>query len=232
MATSKAARTSGSSCRPRRRRSAAGTRNVVGHDVVEALATSCRRALDPAVGDVVADRADRLDRGVDVEFGPRHDGGVVQPLAAGPPAAKVDHAKHAAILRSAPGSTAVICRQYRVPSDRSCDTIAPIVFPGFGTVVNVATVIVGSAIGLLLGHRLPLRTRRDGDRRARSGHPADRRRWPPSRCTSRRTGGRGRRRSAPVLIVLGCAAARRHRRVAGRHRGAAGGLRGLAAPLG
>ncbi len=32
-------------------------------------------------------------------------------------------------------------------------------FPGFGTVVNVATVIVGSAIGLLLGHRLPQRTR-------------------------------------------------------------------------
>jgi uncharacterized membrane protein YqgA involved in biofilm formation len=33
------------------------------------------------------------------------------------------------------------------------------VFPGFGTVVNVATVIIGSAIGLLLGHRLPQRTR-------------------------------------------------------------------------
>ena len=32
-------------------------------------------------------------------------------------------------------------------------------FPGFGTVVNVATVIIGSAIGLLLGHRLPQRTR-------------------------------------------------------------------------
>ena len=32
-------------------------------------------------------------------------------------------------------------------------------FPGFGTVVNVITVIVGSAIGLLLGHRLPQRTR-------------------------------------------------------------------------
>ena len=28
-------------------------------------------------------------------------------------------------------------------------------FPGFGTLVNVATVMVGSAIGLLLGHRLP-----------------------------------------------------------------------------
>jgi len=33
------------------------------------------------------------------------------------------------------------------------------VFPGFGTLVNVITVIVGSAIGLLLGHRLPQRTR-------------------------------------------------------------------------
>ena len=32
-------------------------------------------------------------------------------------------------------------------------------FPGFGTVVNVATVIAGSALGLLLGHRLPTRTR-------------------------------------------------------------------------
>jgi uncharacterized membrane protein YqgA involved in biofilm formation len=33
------------------------------------------------------------------------------------------------------------------------------VFPGFGTLVNVITVILGSAIGLLLGHRLPQRTR-------------------------------------------------------------------------
>jgi uncharacterized membrane protein YqgA involved in biofilm formation len=33
------------------------------------------------------------------------------------------------------------------------------VFPGFGTVVNVGTVIVGAGLGLLLGHRLPLRTR-------------------------------------------------------------------------
>ena len=33
------------------------------------------------------------------------------------------------------------------------------VFPGFGTAVNVTTVLVGSALGLLLGHRLPLRTR-------------------------------------------------------------------------
>ena len=33
------------------------------------------------------------------------------------------------------------------------------VFPGFGTVVNVGTVIVGAGLGLLLGHRLPVRTR-------------------------------------------------------------------------
>ena len=32
-------------------------------------------------------------------------------------------------------------------------------FPGFGTAVNVATVVVGSGLGLLLGHRLPVRTR-------------------------------------------------------------------------
>ena len=31
-------------------------------------------------------------------------------------------------------------------------------FPGFGITVNVATVLVGSGIGLLLGHRLPQRT--------------------------------------------------------------------------
>ena len=32
-------------------------------------------------------------------------------------------------------------------------------FRGFGTVVNVTTVLVGSGIGVLLGHRLPQRTR-------------------------------------------------------------------------
>jgi uncharacterized membrane protein YqgA involved in biofilm formation len=32
-------------------------------------------------------------------------------------------------------------------------------FPGFGTAVNVATVIAGSGLGMLLGHRLPQRTR-------------------------------------------------------------------------
>lgn len=32
-------------------------------------------------------------------------------------------------------------------------------FPGFGTAVNIATVVVGSGIGLLLGQRLPQRTR-------------------------------------------------------------------------
>jgi uncharacterized membrane protein YqgA involved in biofilm formation len=33
------------------------------------------------------------------------------------------------------------------------------VFPGFGTVVNMATVLIGSAVGVFLGHRLPQRTR-------------------------------------------------------------------------
>jgi uncharacterized membrane protein YqgA involved in biofilm formation len=33
------------------------------------------------------------------------------------------------------------------------------VFPGFGTLLNMATVLVGAAIGVLVGHRLPQRTR-------------------------------------------------------------------------
>jgi uncharacterized protein len=33
------------------------------------------------------------------------------------------------------------------------------VFPGIGTVVNVATVLVGGVLGVLLGNRLPVRTR-------------------------------------------------------------------------
>jgi uncharacterized membrane protein YqgA involved in biofilm formation len=33
------------------------------------------------------------------------------------------------------------------------------VFPGVGTVVNVATVLVGAALGVLVGNRLPVRTR-------------------------------------------------------------------------
>ncbi len=32
-------------------------------------------------------------------------------------------------------------------------------FPGFGTVLNVATVVAGAGIGILVGHRLPQRTR-------------------------------------------------------------------------
>lgn len=34
-----------------------------------------------------------------------------------------------------------------------------LVFPGFGTLVNVGAVLAGSGLGVLLGHRLPLRTR-------------------------------------------------------------------------
>jgi uncharacterized protein len=33
------------------------------------------------------------------------------------------------------------------------------VFPGFGTLLNVATVLAGATVGVLLGHRLPQRTR-------------------------------------------------------------------------
>jgi uncharacterized membrane protein YqgA involved in biofilm formation len=33
------------------------------------------------------------------------------------------------------------------------------VFPGVGTLVNVLTVLLGSTLGVLLGHRLPARTR-------------------------------------------------------------------------
>ncbi len=32
-------------------------------------------------------------------------------------------------------------------------------FPGFGTIVNIVTVLIGSTIGVLVGHRLPERTR-------------------------------------------------------------------------
>lgn len=32
-------------------------------------------------------------------------------------------------------------------------------FRGFGTVLNVATILIGSGLGVLVGHRLPLRTR-------------------------------------------------------------------------
>ncbi len=50
------------------------------------------------------------------------------------------------------------------PVDISAATVgqrwySPSVFPGFGTAVNIATVVTGSAIGLLLGQRLPQRTR-------------------------------------------------------------------------
>ncbi len=57
---------------------------------------------DSALGHVGADRPDHLDRGVDVEAGARHDGGIVQPFAGSPPAAKIDGPQHAAILRRCP----------------------------------------------------------------------------------------------------------------------------------
>ena len=74
--------------------------------------------------------------------------------------------------------------------------------PGIGTVVNVATVLLGSTIGVLLGNRLPVAHPRRRDRRAGPGDAADR----------RYVGDGGARRrpaptlvgdSAPMLIVLG-----------------------------
>ena len=44
------------------------------------------------------------------------------------------------------------------PLSRATTRVGVRMFPGFGTVVNVITVIIGSAVGLLLGHRLPQRT--------------------------------------------------------------------------
>jgi len=32
-------------------------------------------------------------------------------------------------------------------------------FPGLGTVINVATIVIGSLLGMAVGHRLPDRTR-------------------------------------------------------------------------
>ena len=32
-------------------------------------------------------------------------------------------------------------------------------FPGFGTLLNVVAVLVGASLGVLVGHRLPIRTR-------------------------------------------------------------------------
>ena len=90
MATSKAARTSGSSCSTAAASSAAGTRNSSG-TTWSNRSDQCRRALDPADGDVVADGAHHLDGGFHVELGPRHDGRVVQLLAGGEPVTEVDH---------------------------------------------------------------------------------------------------------------------------------------------
>ena len=99
-------------------------------------------------------------------------------------------------------------------------------FPGIGTLVNVATVLVGSAIGVLAGHRLTERTRdvvTDGlglvtlliaalDRRSTSG---------PALVDA--VG-----HQAPVLIVLGALVLGGVIGSLLRHRGPARALRGLA----
>ncbi len=74
-------------------------------------------------------------------------------------------------------------------------------FPGAGTVLNVTTVLVGATIGLLLGHRLPQRTRdvvTDGLGLATLLIAA----LNASAVTDRDLG-RAVGSSAPVLIVLG-----------------------------
>jgi hypothetical protein len=68
------------------------------HDLVEGQRILSER-LNPALGHRRADGPDHLDRGRDVELGPRQHGGIVQGLAGGQPAAEIDQAKHQAILR-------------------------------------------------------------------------------------------------------------------------------------
>ncbi len=74
-------------------------------------------------------------------------------------------------------------------------------FPGIGTVVNMATVLVGTALGVLVGHRLPQRTRdvvTDGLGLVTlliAASPRPQRHRP--RLVARRSGD-----SAPMLIVL------------------------------
>ena len=73
---------------------------------------------------------------------------------------------------------------------------------GIGTLVNVATVLVGAGLGVLLGNRLPTRTRDVVTDAPRPGDAPDRgvrRRW---RCSTRRSPTRSAT-SAPMLIVLG-----------------------------
>jgi len=97
------------------------------------------------------------------------------------------------------------------------------VFRGFGTVVNVATVLLGSGICVLGGQRLPARTRdvvTDGLGlvtllvAALSAVAV---------TDPTLTGAVGD--SAPVLIVLGAVLLGRDRRVAGPDRAAARGVR-------
>ena len=154
-------------------------------------------AAGAELGNVVTDGPDDVHRGVDVELRPRHQPGVVQLLAARPPAAHVDHPQHAA------ESSEISVR-------------VATMFPGFGTLVNVATVLLGAGLGLLLGHRLPERTRATvtdalglvtlliGALAAVRGHVAGSR--------------RGRRPECAGADRARCPAARWHRRFVARHR--------------
>ncbi len=74
--------------------------------------------------------------------------------------------------------------------------------PGIGTVVNVATVLLGATLGVLLGNRLPTRTRDVVTDAIGPGDPADRRHLGDggartTTCATRSATG------APMLIVLG-----------------------------
>ena len=101
--------------------------------------------------------------------------------------------------------------------------------PGIGTPVNVVTVLAGTTIGVLVGHRLPERTRTvvtDGlglvtllIAGISAAHVTD-------AALSDAVG-----IGAPMLIVLGSVLVGGHHRVAAAHRGPARGLR-RAAPAG
>ena len=87
-----------------------------GHDMIETLRPLAQG--DQAVaGHLLADRPDLLDGGGHVEIGPRHDRGILQRLAGGPPATKIYHPEHAAILRSGPRETS----RYLSRAERACD---------------------------------------------------------------------------------------------------------------
>jgi hypothetical protein len=131
---------------------------VFGYDTVESSGPTSE-GMHAMGADVVADRTNGLHSRRDIQVRSGNGGSVVEPLPGREPAAQVDHREHAEILR----------RQCQAPRDLSQRASAhwliwsPNVpaqggsmFPGFGTIVNVATVIAGSAVVLLVGAGLRL----------------------------------------------------------------------------